>query len=200
MTRRSAGRGFTLIELAVVLSIGLILATLAYSGFESATTIGRVNGEVETIAQFMRLARLRAVSTGCAHVVRVRGAGFVEANQLPGRVLLIRDRACLVSGGNSANLPLQANDEVVNEYILDSRVRIFSDGRGDVRNLSLLFGFDPDGTFIQGVETSPGVFVIPDPLAAGRITSVGGALSDGGAAGATRTLGISGGGHVTFAQ
>lgn len=197
---RHVGRGFTLIELAVVLSIGLILATLAYAGFESATTIGRVNGEVETIAQFMRLARLRAVSTGCAHTVRVRGAGFVEANQMPGRVLLIRERACLVTGANSANLVLQPNDEIVNEYVLDSRVRIFTDGHGDLRNLSLLFGFDPDGTFIQGVETAPGVSVIPDPSPAGSISSVGGSLADGGAGGATRTLGISGGGHVTFAH
>ncbi|MER2566860.1 MAG: prepilin-type N-terminal cleavage/methylation domain-containing protein [Myxococcaceae bacterium] len=196
MTR--AGRGFTIIELAVVMSIGVILAALAYTGFESTTTIGRVNGEVEVIAQFMRLARLRAVSTGCAHTVRVRGQNFVEANQMPGRVLLIRERGCLVTGANSANLVLQPNDEIVNEYKLEPRVRIFTDGHGDIRNLSLLFGYDPDGTFIQGVETSPGVSVIPDPAPSTALTSVGGGLADGGAAGATRSLGISGGGHVTF--
>lgn len=198
MTRSAGRRGFTIIELAIVLAIGLILASLAYAGFESTTTIGRVNGEVEVIAQFMRLARLRAVSTGCAHTVRIRGAGFVEANQMPGRVLLIRERACQVTGANAANLVLQPNDEVVNEYKLDPRVRIFTDGHGDIRNLSLLFGYDADGTFIQGVETSPGVSVIPDPAAATAIFSVGGGLADGGAAGATRSMGISGGGHVTF--
>jgi prepilin-type N-terminal cleavage/methylation domain-containing protein len=198
MSRRLGARGFTLLEMMLVVALSAIMAALAFAGYQEATTIGRVNGESEVLSNFLRLARLRAVSTGCGHTVRIRGPGFIEAGQASGQILLIRERGCAVTGGASGNLLLQPGDEVVNSYNMDRRILLVSPTRGDATNLSLYYGFDPNGAFVQGIEDPLGTILAPDPLGVSGLTSASASNPDGGAAGIAKRLQISGGGNVSW--
>ncbi len=64
MTRESKGRGFTLIELVVVLSIMVILATLGIVGYQSSFPPGVISAARNEIHGMLRFARQQAITQG----------------------------------------------------------------------------------------------------------------------------------------
>jgi len=80
----SARRGFTLLELMIVVAIGAILAALSASAMSSARKISRVSGEARLLVQRLQTVRANAVSQGAAQGYYIAqngpGAGGADAN------------------------------------------------------------------------------------------------------------------------
>lgn len=74
--RGAAKKGFTLIELIVVLAILAFLSTMAVSSYLGGRESAALRSDVREAAAILQLARMRAISTGIPHgVVFKRGTG-----------------------------------------------------------------------------------------------------------------------------
>lgn len=71
MTRRSKRKGFTLIELVVVLSIMVILATLGIVGYQSSFPPGVISAARNEIHGMLRFARQQAITQGSNSILIV---------------------------------------------------------------------------------------------------------------------------------
>ena len=65
-TREVARRGFTLLELMVVVAISAILVAMAGNALSSARRVSRVSGQARLLMQRLQTARTKAVSQGNA--------------------------------------------------------------------------------------------------------------------------------------
>jgi prepilin-type N-terminal cleavage/methylation domain-containing protein len=82
-------RGFTLIEMLVVLSLMLVLVALGIPALQTALHQSKIRGIVQEVTVLMRQARLDAIKTSAQAVVQIvpsTGAGD------PGHVLAFSDR------------------------------------------------------------------------------------------------------------
>ena len=71
MTKRSKRKGFTLIELVVVLSIMVILATLGIVGYQSSFPPGVISAARNEIHGMLRFARQQAITQGSNSILIV---------------------------------------------------------------------------------------------------------------------------------
>ncbi len=146
-------RGFTLIEIMVVVAITAVLTTLSVVGYQSVMMNARTNGEADVISMFLKNARLRAVSTGCPHVVRYNGQSYSGSS--PARSLtMYRKAGCTVAIGTiTQNTTVTPNDVVVNNYQLTANMNVVGGAVGDLDAISAMVAFSADGTPLTVTET-----------------------------------------------
>jgi len=77
--RLSKERGFTLIELVVVLAVSLVVASMAVPNFVSAVRSARLKGVVSDFAGLLQTARIKAVDDDRYYSVYVLGGAPPEA-------------------------------------------------------------------------------------------------------------------------
>ncbi len=123
----------------VVIAIIGILTSLSVVGYQAVASNGKANGETDVLAQFMRNARLRSVSTGCPHVVRYRGYSVSTGG---GLLTLYRKANCTLTA--QTDLPSVSGDVVVNTYSLTPSMNVMS-GSNDLENATYYVGFNPAG-------------------------------------------------------
>ena len=146
-------RGFTLIEIMVVVAITAVLTTLSVVGYQSVMMNARTNGEADVISMFLKNARLRAVSTGCPHVVRYNGQSYSGSS--PARSLtMYRKAGCTVAIGTAAqNTTVLPYDVVVNSYQLTANMNVIAGSVADLEPQSVMVAFLADGTPLTVSET-----------------------------------------------
>lgn len=147
-------RGFTLIEIMVVMAITAILTTLSVVGYQSVMKNARTNGEADVVSTFLKNARLRSVSTGCPHVVRYNGQLY--SGTTPARSLtMYRKAGCTVAVGTTAqNTTVSPYDVVVNSYQLTANMNVVAGVAGDLEPQSAMVAFMADGTPLTVSETA----------------------------------------------
>lgn len=75
MKTESSGRGFTLIEMTVVLAIFMMVALLTFPKILSIANRSRIEGTAQQAAMLMRSARLQAIKRNCYGVVMIDPGG-----------------------------------------------------------------------------------------------------------------------------
>jgi prepilin-type N-terminal cleavage/methylation domain-containing protein len=89
-------RGFTLIEIMVVVAIVGVLSGLAVWSMNSFMANMRLSADASTIASFIRGARNKTFAQGCPHVVRIVVPPAGSAN-VP-RISMYRKQNCSLAG------------------------------------------------------------------------------------------------------
>jgi prepilin-type N-terminal cleavage/methylation domain-containing protein len=127
-------RGFTLIEMLVVLTLMLVLVALGIPALQTALHQSKVRGIVQEVTVLMRLARLDAIKSSAQAVVQIvpsTGAGD------PGHVIAFSDRD---SDGR-----LGATEPVLGNFPLPNGV-VFEDCKKNTDKNSVdTFSTDPNG-------------------------------------------------------
>lgn len=176
MTKR---RGFTLVEMMIVVAIIAVLATLAGIGGSRMVALGRINGDTDVMASFMRSARLKAIASGCPHVVRYNGP---TAPQRPGTMLVYRKRNCRLQVAQDLSPittgPVNLMDIEVNSYRVSPSILTFETGLGSLEGRMMLVGFNPQGRVLAGTVDTGGSVTATSPTPNFNIVKKGGAPTD----------------------
>lgn len=170
-------RGFTLIELMVVVAIiGIIAAMGAYS-LSAVNDIGRVNGAAQSVANILRSARARAITERCTYYVQFNGPRYaplaapVDVPRSANTIIVWRKNNCrsnigAYEGGLAANLrDRRVNDYTMNEFATEI---VFSPGiipgPNRLTTQSASIGWQGDGTRVvwsdadaDGASTDTGI-------------------------------------------
>jgi len=139
-----------MLEMMVVVAIVGILAALAVVNLTALNVTAKVNGEATVIAQMIRVTRMQAISTGCAHVFRYRGKGFSPPE--PGAITVYRKAIANCTVASAGNLVFGAGDLVVNTYQLSEN--LLATAGTDLAARSIELGFNANGTSISGENGS----------------------------------------------
>jgi prepilin-type N-terminal cleavage/methylation domain-containing protein len=87
-------RGFTLLEICIVVAIIALLSTLAATSMISAQRSGRISGEARRTLGKIQLARSLAVSTGFCHGVLIGGHAETQwGGKYTDRIVLFKSAA-----------------------------------------------------------------------------------------------------------
>jgi prepilin-type N-terminal cleavage/methylation domain-containing protein len=125
MTTRSfvpaaAPRGFSLIEMMVVVAIISVISSLGVASVVNITRTGRVNGTSTVLARMMANARTRAVVERCPYLVQIGGQRWSPTGAVNGQhilkrgVVVYRKLDCL-----STNGVFEAGDQYIQEFSMD---------------------------------------------------------------------------------
>jgi prepilin-type N-terminal cleavage/methylation domain-containing protein len=114
-------RGFSLVELMVVVGIVGLMAAMSAYALSSVNELGRINGNADVFANILRTARTRAITERCTYVVQMNGVNFAptvaDVPRKPGTVLLWRKNNCQSTvGAYEGALPPAQRDRLVNDY------------------------------------------------------------------------------------
>jgi prepilin-type N-terminal cleavage/methylation domain-containing protein len=128
-------RGFTLIEMLVVMSLMLVLVALGIPALQTSLHQSKIRGIVQETTVLMRLARIQAIKRSAQSVVQIipsTGAGD------PGHVQAFLDL--------DADNRLGANDTMIGTLTLPSGMKFENcKGGGTDKNSVDGFSSDPDG-------------------------------------------------------
>ncbi len=164
-TRSTPRRGFTLLEIMVVVAIMGVLSALAVTGYQGVMRNARTNGEADTLAQFFKNARLRSIATGCAHVVRYTGQSYSLPAGQPRMLVMYRKAGCTVSTAASLYFSIVAPaDRMVNTYQLPEMplsVENLGTPNNDLADDSLMVGFGADGKYVGAIDTAGIATMLP---------------------------------------
>ena len=150
-------RGFSLIEMLVVMALMLILLTLGIPSLLNALHQSKMRGMVQEITVAMRLARIDAIKTSSQGIVQIVPSAGPDK---PALVRAFSDR--------DSNGKLTAGEPVLASFVLPTGVS-FEDNTGKVDKDSVYgFSADPEGgpnmaIFLSsGSIDQPGAFHISD--------------------------------------
>jgi type IV fimbrial biogenesis protein FimT len=151
-------RGFTLIEMLVVMSLMLVLVALGIPALQNALHQAKIRGITQEVTVLMRQARLDAVKTSAQAVVQIipsTGSGD------PGHVLAFSDR--------DSDGKLGDGEPVLGNFALPPGV-VFEDckkaeGKNSVKGFSLDPNGGPNMAIFQhdGSISAVGAFRLNDP-------------------------------------
>ena len=127
-------RGFSLIEMLVVMALMLILLTLGIPSLLNALHQSKMRGMVQEITVAMRLARIDAIKTSSRGIVQI------VPSTGPGSLPLVR-----AFSDRDSNGKLTAGEPVLASFVLPTGVS-FEDNTGKVDKDSVYgFSSDPEG-------------------------------------------------------
>ncbi len=161
--------GFTLIELLIVLSIGIVLTTIAVPSYSALTRNYRTRNDAHSLASMTNLARMRAASEfsriqvscdntsrSCTLSVWPYGAASASSETSQQTVILspgvsfgLPSGISLGAGGQSAVAPYQGSrvQSIANSFFFNSRGQpIANDGVGTPVTDYALYLVGPNGT------------------------------------------------------
>lgn len=157
-------RGFSLIEMLVVVAIAAILAALSAYSLLAVNELGRINGAGQTVANILRTARARAITERCTYVVQFNGPNYnplaapADVLRTPGTIIVWRKNDCRSNvGGYVPGLAANLRDRRVNDYAMQEfrttvffPVGIIPENPGPLGNRlatsSVSIGWQGDGT------------------------------------------------------
>ncbi|MDP3506013.1 MAG: prepilin-type N-terminal cleavage/methylation domain-containing protein [Myxococcales bacterium] len=153
-------RGFSLVELMIVVAIVGILAALSAFTLSSVNELGRLNGNAQVLSNIMRTARTRAITERCTYVVQLNGPRFsptADMPRQPSTVVMWRKNNCQTPPGTifayEIGLPPANRDRRVNDYnLLEFNTTLFfspqvtAEAGNQLQNGSVSIGWQPDGT------------------------------------------------------
>jgi len=136
-------RGFTLIEMLVVLAILMILLLFAVPALQTAMRQGKLRGMANETATVMRLARLAAIKNSCPSIVKIvidsspRVEGFPDCD---GNGVLDADKKTLGSFPLPYGVHFLAPPNLQGNASIDG---LSADPGGGAANVAI---FQPDGS------------------------------------------------------
>ncbi|MBE2253922.1 MAG: prepilin-type N-terminal cleavage/methylation domain-containing protein [Myxococcus sp.] len=173
-------RGFTLIELMVVVAIIAILATLSAATLSSVNELGKLNGSAQTVANILRTARTRAITERCTYVVQINGANYnplgpADVPRKPGTIIVWRKNDCQsVTGAYEPGLAVPLRDRLVNDYSMQEfgstiflPAGVITEPLNQLRTGSLSIAWQPNGTRTVWADSDADGVSAVTPLAVG---------------------------------
>jgi prepilin-type N-terminal cleavage/methylation domain-containing protein len=162
---RSAERGFSLVELMLVVAVAATLLTIAVPVMTDVSDSSKLNGAAREIERELQSARLKAVSTN--RLLRVRlncpGTGMyrtVEYVEPP-----FQNDAPNRCSDSAYPFPPEDNDIMIRPNY-DGPVRVLPQGATVTSTISTILQFQPDGTavtivsnVVTPIPTPPGVII-----------------------------------------
>jgi prepilin-type N-terminal cleavage/methylation domain-containing protein len=115
--RSRAARGFTILELVIVVAIGLILAGLAVPFIGNALRLYKMRSAIASIQSAISAARYQSIFTGCKTQISISKANYNYqfASQAPA----VTGSACLAGFVNVGGpVPFMGNGVAINQDVV----------------------------------------------------------------------------------
>jgi len=149
-------RGFTLIEMMIVVAIAGVLAAMSAVTYSAVQVQGRLNGTADVLVNVLRTARFRAITERCTYVVQMTGYTFSSTSadvRRPASLILFRKNNCNSTVGaftqSESNVALrdrQVNDFAIEEFLTELRVPAGVVTGDALLNNSVSISWSGDGT------------------------------------------------------
>ncbi|MBS0462338.1 MAG: GspH/FimT family pseudopilin [Proteobacteria bacterium] len=130
---RKAIRGFTLIELMIVVLVGLVLLTLALPSFDAVMNSGRINSQANEFVATLQLAKMEAIRRNARVVVcpSTNGTSCTGGGNWQGWVAFVDDGGYSHNwaagvAANANNTQVDANETILRAGVVPSNVTVTS--------------------------------------------------------------------------
>ncbi len=116
MVRARAARGFTLLELVIVVAIGLILAGLAAPAVVNTLRVYKMRAAVTSVTGAISSGRYQAIFHGCKTQIVFTAASY--SYQFQSEQPAVGGQACLAAFANVGGaVPLMGNGVAINQNV-----------------------------------------------------------------------------------